>query len=644
MRWIVRIAPQAPQAPQAPLAPLAPLAALAAVALLGACAAQLFCETNEQCREGELCDPTTLQCAPSPCHGAVVGAYVSCGEGDTLVTCGDAGEGLNLRECSYGCNPGTRSCNDCRPYTQTCQGGDFVRCGADGRVVTRELCDHGCSDGRGACNDCTPGVDSCEGDTLMLCDSAGLSIATVPCAHGCSAEQGACNECEPDQVTCDGAYRVTCGPQGIPAQGELCVHSCNEQRAQCNDCTPDTTYCDGPRLVTCDPDGRLGTTTECIMGCNHGATPARCYTFTPTALAETDLHAGQVDLVVTGAITIDTDVRTVDGAPPASWRVAAQPGGGPELFVVHYRDIAVLSAGTIHVVGSVGLALVASGRLEIFGRIDGAAMLGFGGPGGRDGFDTAIPPPNGDGAEGSEQPNCGSTTRTGGGGAAHGADGGPGGGTIAPTYPGGAGGLAVNSTAWAPLRGGSPGGRSATWLHLGGGGGGVVALVAAEEIVLGCLPAPVPNQGQVCGLVDVSGGGGSGHGSGGGSGGTVLLEAPTVVLQGGLHAVGGGGACGGVPWPGTDGAHGGRGCNSTGLDGGGGNGGLALNRLWSPSGGHGIGVFCDDPTSAGGGGGSAGRIRVHTVPGGLTVDPAATLRAAPCGATIEDCFGEVVAY
>jgi len=678
---------------------LAPLAAttLLLAATLGACAAQHYCVTDVQCRTGEVCDPTTNQCINNPCHGAPAGTFVRCDGGDagdpsvawlcddtgrpsphtcgpmgcepavggcrlceprtlacygdTLVACGEAGEVVEAHECPYGCDADAPACQDCRPYTTQCHDDDLVRCGAGGQVVTREVCENGCNDDQAACNPCTPGLGFCHSDGIQLvqCDSVGQPGLATPCDHGCNAQRAQCNDCTPNQPQCDGTYLVTCTADGLVAQSDLCVHGCNDQRAQCNDCTPNQPQCDGDHLVTCDPTGQVGTTTACPLGCNHGAVPARCYTFTPTALEESDLHAGLSDLVITTQITIDTDAQTIDGAPPPSSRVATQPDNGPDLFVVHYRDISILSTATLTVTGSRGLALVASGRLDVWGLIDGAATRGLAGPGGRDTFDPPLPSPTSDGAAGTPHADCGSEA-TGGGGAAHCAAGGSGGFTISPNHPGGAGGAAVPITPsplptptpapWTPLRGGSAGGRSGFGWYVGGAGGGVIALVAAQEISIACTTSPGVT--PTCGHLDVSGGGGTGYGAGAGAAGTILLEAPTILLSGTIHAVGGGGACGGIPWPGTDGAQGGQGCNSPDLNGHGGNGGLAENRLWSPTGGSGMAVFCNDPTSAGGGGASAGRILIRTAPAALTVAPEAVLRAAPCGPSIEDCFGELV--
>jgi hypothetical protein len=210
-----------------------------------------------------------------------------------------------------------------------------------------------------------------------------------------------------------------------------------------------------------------------------------------------------------------------------------------------------------------------------------------------------------------------------------------------PSTPGATGGGVLQVAADVHPGGGAGGGSTLTAVT-GGGGGGVVLLVARESVTLGCVVVPL--LGEVCGEVDVSGGGGDGYGAGGGAGGTVHIEAPVVQLYGTLRAVGGGGACGGGAGSGEDGRDGGRGCSGLSPDGGGGNGGLADNRPWSGAGGTGLDVFCASGGAAGGGGGAAGRLGLRAAPGAVLIDVAADLRVAGCGGSIVGCQQPLVVY
>lgn len=159
-----------------------------------------------------------------------------------------------------------------------------------------------------------------------------------------------------------------------------------------------------------------------------------------------------------------------------------------------------------------------------------------------------------------------------------------------------------------PLVAGSAGGTAIGNDH--GAGGGALQLVAGNTFTL-----------HAGGFVSVGGGGGQygGQGKGGsngaGSGGSLLIEAPSVTIQGNLAANGGGG---------------GQGNGDTGEDGHPdkiAQGGHTLNK-GAPAGDGSFGAVLtggDGPTSAdqyvggGGGGGGAGRIRINTTSGQATI-------------------------
>ncbi|MDB4998209.1 MAG: Glycine-rich cell wall structural protein [Myxococcaceae bacterium] len=155
-----------------------------------------------------------------------------------------------------------------------------------------------------------------------------------------------------------------------------------------------------------------------------------------------------------------------------------------------------------------------------------------------------------------------------------------------------AGGASYGNAEIVPLQGGSNGGG-----YLGARGGGAIQLVAGRSIVLG-RNAYINAHGD-------------GAVSGGGSGGAILLEAPTVHIEGSLTANGGGGgAPGGAS--GTPGnrtsspALGGR--NTENINGGDGSAGTAVNGT--------NGVLNPNPpndgSGSGSGGGGAGWIRINT--------------------------------
>lgn len=184
-----------------------------------------------------------------------------------------------------------------------------------------------------------------------------------------------------------------------------------------------------------------------------------------------------------------------------------------------------------------------------------------------------------------------------------------------------------------PLVGGSAGGVS--FLTNGGepNGGGALQLVAGKSIVVGASGAiSLPGGGGDRGDAQISGPGGYGAG-GGGSGGALLVEAPSVRVDGTLAANGGaGGGTGDGAAPGAFGTtearaaeggggqmHGGNGSSSTVMNGGNGSCDGALDGRFG------------DPPAASGGGGGAGRIRINTRSGhAVTTGVVSPAMTTPC--------------
>jgi hypothetical protein len=248
------------------------------------------------------------------------------------------------------------------------------------------------------------------------------------------------------------------------------------------------------------------------------------------------------------------------------------------------------------ILGSNAFAVVAAGPITIRGKIDASANHITPGPGAQEAGSPCA------GTSTMEAPDCGICLRPamGAGGGGNATAGGAGGWA---NGPGGLGGAFVAS--FYPLVGGCRGGAllddSGTGVvGNGGAGGGAVQLVSLESISL-----------TVAGFIDVGGGGGQPN-AGGGSGGTVILEAPTVSIDGastGITANGGSG--GGCYLNGTDGA------TSTAPA-------AAPSCTYSPGNGGtgsavpGWGTQCTGSCVLdryGGGGGAAGRLRIVTKDG-----------------------------
>lgn len=350
----------------------------------------------------------------------------------------------------------------------------------------------------------------------------------------------------------------------------------------------------------------------CLLGgCRIGFDPADPVDpFTPSHV-DAAVGRGQGVLVLGDAV-IDTTTLLIDGAPPPAGGIlstAPQPGG-PELAIWHVGGLTIEPGATVRVIGSRPLVIVADYDIELAGVLDASARAAVPGPGGS-------APSSGLGAGGDVVPPPDNCDPAGGGGGFAQA-GAPGGG-ICPDP--GLGGPAHGDASIAILVGGSGGGTGAPGLCVpapGGAGGGAVQLTAFRAIVVTTSGAIVVGGGggaggPECGMLD------GGGGSGGGAGGAIFLEARALQIEGLLRADGGGGGAAGngqtqngevsVGAPGSDASLGGPGVggistarlNETAGDGGrGGSPGLA------PSPGM-------DGLNGGGGGGGAGWITQRIV-------------------------------
>jgi hypothetical protein len=245
-------------------------------------------------------------------------------------------------------------------------------------------------------------------------------------------------------------------------------------------------------------------------------------------------------------------------------------------------------------------AITIEGTLELGGGHRGATAAGapFSGC-------QAGPNPNGSNPSGGGQ---------GGSCAARGGDGGDGAGSASGGTSGAA--LAVPTM----LHGGCPGARGGGEGGQGGHGGGAVYLIANHTIT-------------ISGRLDASGGGGGGAdgdngtgGGGGGAGGMIVLDAPTIAVDGAVCAIGGSGAAGSTNGQSPSGgdATGGTTACAPGTPGhassGAGDGGLGgIDGVGA------VGVTGSSGGGGGGGGGSTGWVKLYgTKTGSGALKPAGT--------------------
>ncbi len=276
--------------------------------------------------------------------------------------------------------------------------------------------------------------------------------------------------------------------------------------------------------------------------------------------------------------------------PPTSVMAIDLPNGAGIAVVWVFTYVSIDSTSSLTVSGPNPLILVALGSVDIAGSIDASADV-------YDPDTDAIPGARLDGSGVGGFNNGGPQGGGGGSFCGLGGVGASGTGAIASDS---APGMAYGSANLIPLWGGSAGGGATVTSadQVNGNGGGAIQISAAGTMTL-----------ETTGYITVNGSGGVSlgdeTGTGGGSGGAILLEAPTVTVDGILEANGGEGSdpnYDGVAAPDDGGVatepgcEGGSGSQGTRVAGGGGQ--MAV-------GGGGVSA------GYGGGGGGAGRIRIN---------------------------------
>jgi hypothetical protein len=398
---------------------------------------------------------------------------------------------------------------------------------------------------------------------------------------------------EPCKLACSSAG--TCPGDLVCTPGGMCAASmadtCSGDGGALADARPDTS-CGWPVITNLDP---------CMLGADM-ATDAWTVSTTWT--------------VDTGLLTATTTGSTLPVIEVA--QTLAEPSL-PMVALIKVRTLEVQQTGTITVRGPRPLVILVNDTATINGTIrveTVPATLECDTPGADAANSEHGSGGGGGGGFGVNDRNTAGAA----GGAGAGASGQPGG------LPGAGGGADASPGALAlsPLRPGCSGGRGGS--HQGGAlydnrgrGGGAIQIAARVRI-------SIVNIGPVTSGRIEAGGGGGGPGpdddgtgislvgaGGGGSGGAILIEAPTVVLNGARLCANGGG--GGGSSDNLDSGSAG-GCSTQGAFGGGGYGGYG-----GEGGRGGTGPQDATPGSAsigtsvagggGGGGGGVGRIRIN---------------------------------
>ncbi|MGH7296242.1 MAG: hypothetical protein ACRELB_14975, partial [Polyangiaceae bacterium] len=435
-------------------------------------------------------------------------------------------------------------------------------------ICVFSLCHNACSESR----DCPTGQRCVSVGPNNICElpSESTCSATQPCKTGllCWTDLQCRNPCDSLQPC---------------VAGETCVDNvCFSPTENPDGGTPEGGGADGSSSEGSPNDAASEAPPEAAPDAPFVPNPdAGVLGFTPSNFVPSEVDAG-ADW--SGAVDADITASCTNCLPVAPTTISQNDGSLADVYVL--KSLVIASTAGLQLRGPNPVILAVLGAVDIQGQILVNGSAGTPGPGG---FVAGTTP-----GPGAGQPPYGSADpdSNGGGGSYCGIGGTAG--TTAP--PAAVGGPTYGNATITPLVGGSAGGASQAL----SAGGGAIQIVSGQSITV-----------RSFGAIH-AGGGGTSHinGTGGGaSGGAILLEAPSVVIEGNVAANGGGGmsgdsagadatanatpAAGGSPY-------GGAGSAGTAVDGSPGTAGTAALEI-------------------GGGGGGAGRIRINSASGSATI-------------------------
>jgi hypothetical protein len=439
-------------------------------------------------------------------------------------------------------------------------------------ICVFSLCHDACAESR----DCPQGE---------RCVSVGVdNVCELPSESTCSATQ-AC----PGGLLCwtDMQCRNPCDALQPCIAGNVCID---------NVCFSPSETADGGLDAGSDapagPDGSQKDSSSPVDGSNESAADqfvpnpdAGVLGFTPSNFNPSGVDAGDAGADWSNAPDANITSSCLNCLPGTPTTILQDGGTNADVYVLKSLVIDQTAALTLQGPNPVILAVL--GAVDIQGQILVNGTRSNPGPGGFTSV-TGSPGP------GVGQPPFApaNPASNGGGGSFCGVGGTAGASSGTPST----GGATYGNATITPLVGGSAGGTASTWSS----GGGALQIVAGTSIIVRTFAFINAGGG---GTVNVDGSGG------GASGGAILLEAPSVEIDGTLAANGGGGMSGyssgadatanATPAPGAS-PYGGAGSAGTSANG-------------SP------GTAGTDAISTGGGGGGAGRIRINSATGSATI-------------------------
>jgi hypothetical protein len=457
-------------------------------------------------------------------------------------------------------------------------------------VCVYSLCHNQCIESR----DCPPGERCVSvGVDSNICQLPGEASctngATCPTGLVCAADNQCRNGCSASQACPVGGQSCLAGACYDPAQGDA---SFGDVFSTADSSTP----LDGSAPV----DGSSEAAPDAPFMPNPDA---GVLGFTPSNFNPAGVDAGDAGANWAGAQDANITTACTNCLPVTAVTTAMNGGVFADVYVL--KSLVVGQTAALRLTGPNPIILAVLTTVEIQGQllVNGSSVAG--GTAGPGGFQSGPNPGPGAGqpGQGAADPNS-----SGGGGSYCGVGGTAG----AQSGMAALGGMTYGNATITPLVGGSAGGA----VDALSSGGGAIQIVAGQSITV-----------YPYGGINAGGGGAVNINSygGGASGGAILLEAPTVTINGNLGANGGGGMSGFSS--GADAT-----ANATAAAGGtpyGGAGSAGATNNGT------AGTASTGPNAVGGGGGGAGRIRINTSSGSATitgiVSPAMTTPCATQG-------------
>lgn len=228
-----------------------------------------FCNSQNQCIEGYICDMSIGKCVKSDALSDISSKDIRAIDihHDTIyydldeIPNLDTIEDIVLDIKDYGFLDIIPDSGFCEVGTFICKEKDLYKCDENSEFIFEKNCEIGCKDGH--CMDCLPNEKICLDETnIRICDQEGI-YQTEKCSYKCYNNQ--CVICLPTDKYCNGKKAIKCNPIGTQWEETDCEIGCTG--GECMVCEPNTTkICIDNYIATCNSNG---TDFEKTKNCCH---------------------------------------------------------------------------------------------------------------------------------------------------------------------------------------------------------------------------------------------------------------------------------------------------------------------------------------------------------------------------------------